>query len=190
MLTRETGFTMIEMMFVLSITIMLTVVILPIRYKWVRTNTEENAIASLVTTIYSLQSYAMAHNQYTRLSFRSEGEQTMYVAAVPGIGELSRKLFPEGMYVSSSSSMKSVEFHANGDIVQSGVLVIVGKTSRTTITFQFQRGRMIISESERLFLARGSPYNNNHFGHFWYIIATRHKYDDDATQKEIGNARC
>lgn len=114
----------------------------------------------------------------------------MYVAAVPGKKELSRKLLPEGMHVSSSSALKTVEFHGNGNIVYSGVLTIVGKTGRTAITFQFQRGRMIISESEGILLARSNSHDHNTFHHIWNTFASRHTDDNHYAKKEIIYARC
>ncbi|WP_082295039.1 type II secretion system protein [Sporosarcina ureilytica] len=173
----QQGFTLIEMTFVLSIVILLTAIIMPLGNKWFQSAAEEDAIASIIATIYSLQSYSMAYNELTRLSFKSSGTQTMYIALVPGKRELSKRLLPEGMYVSDSSALKQVEFLGNGNIVQSGVLTIVGKTGKTAITFQFQRGRMIISESERVLLAGSNSHNNNTFRYIWYTFAGRHTYD-------------
>ena len=50
------------------------------------------------------------------------------------------------MYVLSSSNLKSVEFNGNGNIINFGALVLGTKTGIVRFTFQFQRGRVIISE--------------------------------------------
>ena len=65
----ESGFTLIELVFVLSIAIILSAVIIPVGSKWIRTTAEEDAFKSIVVTIQSLQSYSMAHSAYTRLRF-------------------------------------------------------------------------------------------------------------------------
>lgn len=189
-ITTDRGFTLIEMTFVLSIVLLLTITIMPLGFKAFRTASEEEAIASIISTIYNLQSYTMAHDELTRLSFKSTETQTSYIAEVPGKKEFYRRLLPEGMYVSSTSGLKMVEFYGNGNIVHSGVLTIVGKTGRTAITFQFQRGRMIISESERIFLARSNSHNHNTFRYIWHAIASRNAYDKNDTQEKIRYARC
>lgn len=154
------GFTLIEMTFVLSIVILLTAVIAPFGLKWIQMKAEEDALDSIVAMIYSLQSYSMAHNDYTRLRFKSTGAITSYIAERPGIETFAVQELPEGMCVSESSSVKAVEFSGNGNIEKSGVLTIITKTKRISITFQFQRGRMIIRESERVLLA-GSDFDGN-----------------------------
>lgn len=178
--TNEKGFTLIELILVLSIVALMTAIIIPVGGKWVRTTTEEDAIESIVATVYSIQSYAMAHRVYTRLSFIDTGSQTEYIASAPGHIELSRKLLPEGMYVSDSSGLKEIEFHANGNIIKFGVLTIVGESGRTRITFQFQRGRMIISESKRTFMAGSNPYPWGTGCYLWDALASRNEYDFNA----------
>lgn len=148
------------MTFVLSIAILLTVMMMPFGFKWIQAKTEEDAIDSIVATIYSLQSYSIAHNEYTRLRFKTTGEITSYIAERPGRETFSIRELPEGMCIAESSAMKAVGFTGNGNIEKSGVLTIITQTKRTTIAFQFQRGRMIIRESERLLLA-GSDFNSS-----------------------------
>lgn len=159
---NEKGFTLIEMAFVLSIVFVLTSMIIPFGFKWIKTSTEKDAIDAIIAEIYSLQSYSIAHNEYTRLSFQKLGEQSYYIAAVPGKEEFARIALPEGMHVSGTSALKTVEFDGKGNIIQSGVLTIVSQTKRTAITFQFLRGRMIVNESERVLMAR-SDINGSSF---------------------------
>ncbi|WP_172370180.1 prepilin-type N-terminal cleavage/methylation domain-containing protein [Sporosarcina jiandibaonis] len=175
---RQAGFTLIELVFVLSIAIILSAAIIPIGDKWIRTTAEEDAFKSIIATIQSLQSYSMANNVYTRLRFTKPGTQTMYVAEAPGSIEFSRKLLPEGMHVSSLSNLKTVEFHANGDIINFGRLTLLTNRGSRTITFQMQRGRMTISESKRLFLAGSNPDPHNHSYRIWYITSARDENDD------------
>ena len=53
---------------------------------------------------------------------------------------------PDGMRLASSSRLKAVEFHANGNIINSGTLTFLTSSGLTEIRLQFQRGRMIIYE--------------------------------------------
>lgn len=184
----ERGFTFIELVLVLAVVVILTAIIIPVGGKWVRETTEAEAIESIVAEVYSIQSYAMAHGVYTRLSFVTDGSRTLYIASVPGQMELSRKVLPEGMSISSSSNLKEIEFHANGDMIKFGTLIIVGKTGRTKITFQFQRGRMIISESKRVFMARSDAHPQRARHHFWHVVAARDVYDDNTSAEKNSDA--
>lgn len=187
---NENGFTLLELVLVLVVVSIMTAIIIPVGEKWIRTTAEEDALQSLVVTIHSLQSYAIAHGAYTRLSFRKPESRTMYVAAAPGREELSRKYLPEGMHLSTSSHLQAVEFQSNGDIFNFGTLTLVTKTGRTTITFQFQRGRMIISESKRIFMAGSDSHSRRHNHHLWYTAPPRNENDNNITQQEIGYVRC
>lgn len=176
---KESGFTMIELILVLSVVTIMSAIIIPVGEKWIRASEEENALQSLIVTIHSLQSYAMANEAYTQLLFMKVGSRTAYVAAMPGREEFSRKLLPEGMYVLSSSNLKVVEFHGNGNIINSGTLMLGTKTGLIRITFQFQRGRMIISESKRIFLAGSNPHTHSPSHRLRYASSTRYKNDFD-----------
>ncbi|WP_342505183.1 type II secretion system protein [Sporosarcina sp. FSL K6-2383] len=141
---KEGGFTFLEMILVLSIVSLITFVILPIGDKWIRNASEEDALQAFVAAIHNLQAYSMANNVATRLDFKNSG--TMYITLVPGKSEFARMTFPVGMKLSDSSRMKEVSFHANGNIMNSGTLVLETSSGLTEIRFQFQRGRMIIYE--------------------------------------------
>lgn len=167
----ERGFTLIEMTFVLSVVITLTVMMLPLGFKWMQSVSEKEAIDALIAEIYSLQSFSMAHKEYTRLSFQKFGEKSYYIAATPGKEEFARRELPEGMHISGTSSLKTVEFDSSGDIIHSGVLTIVSQTKRTAITFQFLRGRMIIRESERILMAGSNINSCGTVCHIRYTIA-------------------
>lgn len=186
----EAGFTLIELVFVLSIALILSAVIIPIGEKWIRTTAEEDALKSIIVTIQSLQSYSMANNVYTRLRFTKPGTQTMYIAEAPGKIEFSRKLLPEGMHISSLSNLKAIEFHASGDIINFGRLTFLSNRGSRTIVFQMQRGRMTISESKRIFFAGSNSDTHNHNNRIWYITSTRDKNDDDAALQKNIYVRC
>lgn len=156
----EQGFTLIEMAFVLSVAITLTVIILPFGFKWIQASSEKEALDAIITEIYSLQSYSMANEEYTKLSFQTSGGKTSYIAATPGKEVFAKRELPEGMHISSTSTLKTVEFSGDGNIIKSGVLTIISSSKIIAITFQFQRGRMIIRESERVLMA-GSNFNSS-----------------------------
>ncbi len=141
---EESGFTFLELMLVLSVLSIMTVIILPIGDRWIRTASEDNALQVFIASIYDLQAYSMANNVYTKLEFKSSG--TVYITSAPGKTEFARVAFPEGMMLSHSSRMKIVEFHGSGDIINSGTITLETSSGLIGIRFQFQRGRMIIYE--------------------------------------------
>lgn len=190
---NEDGFTFLELLLVLSIVMIMSVIILPIGEKWLIKKEEEAAIQSIILTIHSLQSYAMANGVTTELNFPKESYGTLYKAHA-GSGknriEISSNLLPDGMSLGSSSNLKQVRFHPNGDIRESGKLIMVGKSGHTHLTFQFQRGRMIISEPVRFFVARNNSNLIRSHGDFWYTSSIRNKYDKSITQQKVVNASC
>lgn len=168
---NENGFTLIEMSFVLSVAFILTTIIMSVGFKWAQGESERDAIDLLIADIYSLQSYAMAHSQHTKLSFQTIDGETYYISAAPQKEELAKRALPKGMRLSGTSSLKVVEFNPNGNITHSGVLTIVSETKRFALTFQFQRGRLIVNESERLLVARSDINRRGTTCYIRYIIA-------------------
>lgn len=165
------GFTLIEVTLVLSIVLVLTTMMIPFGTKWIQETSEREAIDLLVATIYNIQSYSIAHGVYTRLYFIKEDDATSYKVEVQEGQVFGEYELPKGMRLSDSNRLNVIEFHENGDMIRTGVLTLVTDTRRFAITFQFQRGRMIITESERVFLD-GSDVNNNRFVHNFQYTAT------------------
>jgi competence protein ComGD len=146
--TKESGFTFLEMILVLVVLSIVTAIILPIGDKWIQTASDEDALQAFIATVHNLQAHSMANYVGTSLEFKDSGTEyiTSYLKKGGGRIEIARNLFPEGMRLVSSSQLKTVEFHANGDIVRSGTIALVTSSGLIEIRFQFQRGRMIIYE--------------------------------------------
>ena len=102
---KEGGFTFLEMILVLSIVTLITVIILPIGDKWIRTSSEEDGLQAFVAAIHNLQAYSMANHVATRLDFKNSG--TMYITLVPGKTEFARTTFPAGMKLVGFKSYES-----------------------------------------------------------------------------------
>ncbi|MHA6259503.1 hypothetical protein ACXYMX_06245 [Sporosarcina sp. CAU 1771] len=139
---KEDGYTLIEMMLVLSVLFTLTALIIPLGNTWVQTTAEEDAFKAIVAEIQSLQSYSLANNVFTKMEFVEQG--THYISSAPGRKVFSKTAMPKGMAVPYWSGLKSVEFQPDGDIRILGVLSIETNSRTFQIRFQFQRGRMII----------------------------------------------
>lgn len=129
-------------MLVLAVVVVMTALILPLGDKWIRATSERDAVQALIASIQNLQAYSMANQVVTRLEFQHSG--TEYITSVAGKTGSSRTRFPDGLRLASSSRLKSVEFHANGNIIHSGTLTLLTSSGPMEIRLQFQRGRMII----------------------------------------------
>lgn len=185
----EKGFTFLELLLVLSVVSILTAIVMPIGNKWAQATSEEEAIQLLTSTIYSMQSYAIAHKETTRVHFKRIDNQTKYIADRVGKGIISETYLPESMRVSSSSSLKEIIFAANGDIVNFGTLTFLTNTGTISIKFQFQHGRMIISESEGLLLAGNHSHAFGNRRYLWNASTDRNKIDFGITGEKVGHAR-
>jgi len=177
---KELGFTFLELLLVLSVASILTAVIIPIGSKWIQKTSEEEAIQLLISTIYSMQSYSMAHGVVTRVSFVKNGNVTKYTADRPGREVFSETYLPEGMKVSPNANLKSIEFNANGDIRSFGTLTLITNAGIVELKFQFLRGRVIISESKRLFMAGNDSYTHGTRCNFWNTAPACNENDLDA----------
>lgn len=142
MIQQESGFTFLEMLLVLSIMSILTIVILPVSDRWVKEATEQEALQAFIAAIYDLQAYSIANNAYTRMEFSNGGKKyTTYASGT----EIARGSFPEGMsYI--SSTVTTIAFHGNGDIVKSGSATLRMNSGNLKVRFQFLRGRVILYE--------------------------------------------
>ena len=170
---NEHGFTFLEMLLVLSVMAILTIIILPIGDKWIKEKTEREAMQAFIAAIYDMQAYSIAHNAYTRMAIRNGGRD--YITYVSS-EEIARGSFPEGMYYASSVGYR-VEFQGDGNIVNSGTATLVGKSGDFEIRFQFLRGRVVVYELERIFVAGSNPHVNGRHCHLRYAFAIRSPYE-------------
>ena len=146
--TKESGFTFLELILVLGVLSIMTAIILPIGDRWIQTASEEDALQAFIAAVHNLQAYSMANYVGTSLEFKDSGREyiTSYLKKGEGRIEIVRNVFPDGMRLVSTSQLKAVDFHANGDIVRTGTMALLTSSGLIEIRFQFQRGRMIIYE--------------------------------------------
>ena len=136
--TKESGFTFLEMILVLAVLSIMTAIILPIGDKWIQTASEEDALQALLQRFIIYKLIRWRINVATRLEFKDSG--TEYITSYYRLGgklNLHRNVFPQGMRLASSSHLKAVEFHANGDIVKSGTLAFLTSSGLSKYGFNF-----------------------------------------------------
>lgn len=140
-LRKNEGFSLLELLLVLSILTILGLVIMPIGHHWMKKQTEEDAIDSFMTAIYEIQLHAMAYEKITMLAFTNNYKT--YYWGLPPREEFSRVDFPPTLQLNLSSNLKRVEFDPRGRILQSGRLTFNTSTGLADIRMQLHRGRMI-----------------------------------------------
>ncbi|WP_438310733.1 competence type IV pilus minor pilin ComGD [Sporosarcina sp. FA9] len=144
MANRESGFTFLELILVLAIMSILTVIIIPLGDKWIQKKTEADAIQSLILEIQSVQSYAIANNSYTWLSFNNGGKE--YISFASPKHRLSEKTFPDGINMLIDSSLGTIGFTGSGRISKLGTVTLKTPSGLVQLRFQFEHGRVIVGE--------------------------------------------
>ncbi|WP_301109743.1 prepilin-type N-terminal cleavage/methylation domain-containing protein [Sporosarcina sp.] len=141
---RQQGFTFVELLLVLSILVVLTAVILPFSEKRLHAMSEEDALKAFMATVHETQLYAATHREHVRLRFSEGG--SVYKSFRGDLSVFASGRFPEGMVKVQNTGLAELEFQPSGNMYPTGKLTIRTKNSGTkTITFQFERGRMLIN---------------------------------------------
>ncbi|MDN4609026.1 competence type IV pilus minor pilin ComGD [Sporosarcina highlanderae] len=140
---KQSGYTFLELLLVLSVVIILTIVIIPIGDRWIQKQSEEEALQTLIATIHHAQAYAIAHEAFTSIQFRNSGGA--YSLYTPDSVRYSTIDFPEGMrWIANGNRIRAVEFHQNGHIINPGTLIIRTSTGDKRLTLQLQHGRILV----------------------------------------------
>lgn len=123
----------------------MTSVILPFSDKRLAEASEEDAMKTFIASVHEAQLYAMTHYEGIRLYFLNDFKD--YLAETGDHSIILSGRFPEGMKLVSSSPLKELYFEPSGSMNSTGKMIIQTEQSgNRTISFQFERGRMIISE--------------------------------------------
>ncbi|WP_158232442.1 type II secretion system protein [Sporosarcina sp. P13] len=142
---KEHGFTFLELLLVLSIIVILTGVILPFSEKRLQKISEEDALKVFMTFVHETQLYAITHNEPMLITFSGNG--VFYRSAKEDKTVILEGQFPTGMRRAESTKLKELYFMPNGNLSPTGTMTFVTQTiGNKKISFQFERGRMIINE--------------------------------------------
>ncbi|HLR11184.1 MAG TPA: competence type IV pilus minor pilin ComGD [Sporosarcina sp.] len=140
----EKGFTLLESLVVLFIALTMSSIIFQFTYQFMQEQTEKEAINLLIATIHDMQSYAMAHNMYTRLDFMVQDGTSYYVVQNAKNERLIVQALPEGMHLNHGSTLKTVTYQPSGNILEFGTVLLNTQNGKIRLAFQMQRGRVIV----------------------------------------------
>ncbi|WP_113930855.1 competence type IV pilus minor pilin ComGD [Bacillus sp. P14.5] len=138
------GYTMLEMLLVLSISITLlfftSFSILPFR----EALTKKNFVSTLMADLYYLQSYAINQKEKVVLQFYPfEGK---YSGKVYGGKSLLVRTLPDGISQAPNSSLEKIVIHANGNTDKFGSIYYAAGEEQIKLSFQIGQGRFNVEQ--------------------------------------------
>lgn len=139
--SSQQGFTLLELLLVLSVVFILTAFAVPVGQKWTQQKADEKGVQSIVATIHSVQSHALANGIWTSIKFTGQ----TYVIRAEGGKDIARGALPEGFRF-AGNAQDEIIFLPNGNIVRPGTVVFASKSGGVSLKLQFVRGRVIVSE--------------------------------------------
>ncbi|PID16901.1 hypothetical protein CSV63_03140 [Sporosarcina sp. P34] len=140
------GFTLLELILVLSIMMILTAVILPFSEKHLTKESEEDALKQFIAAVHEAQLYAMTHKASVVVTFSDSGT-TYKVETMDGTVTVRSGMFPDGMRMTKQSPFKRLDFAETGYMVKTGKMYFSTQSRGLLfLSFQFERGRMIVNE--------------------------------------------
>lgn len=144
-INRESGFTFLELLLVLSIVMVLTAVILPFSEKRLQKVSEEDALQQFIAAVHEAQLYAITHQRIIIVETVDNGDA--YKVKEDGLPDLFSGRFPDGMQRTKNSPIRRLEFSPNGYLKKTGNMYFHTQSKgQIKISFQFERGRMKIHE--------------------------------------------
>jgi competence protein ComGD len=142
---RANGFTMIEMLIVLSI----VMTIVALSYFQLRATYEEKVIQHFIeqlqTDIWLAQEYAISHSTIVELSFYDQ--DPYYDLRESGLRKLivKRTVHPQ-IQIRPLTITNPIKFHANGNINRPGSMYVTYNNQTYKIVFQLGRGRFRVEK--------------------------------------------
>lgn len=134
---NEKGFTMLEMLLVLSIVMVVSSSVLFFTSNKLREMEEARFYKQLHLDIQRLQAISIGEYSYTHLTFTNN--RTKYVATMSNV-LLFEKELPNGMRLSDDSTLKVIAFHPSGNVNDFGNLLFETDSGEKRITIYIGRG--------------------------------------------------
>lgn len=134
---NEKGFTMIEMLLVLSIVMVVSTSVIFFTSTRMKEMEEERFYKQLHLDVQRLQAISIGEYGYTHLTFKNN--KTKYEAIMSNVLLFERDL-PKNMRLSDDSTLKVISFHPNGNVNDFGNLLFETEKGEKRITLYIGRG--------------------------------------------------
>lgn len=141
--SNEKGFTLIEMLLVLSVVMVITSSLFIFTTSYSEKVEERRFFRQFHLDIQRLQAIAIAEQKYTYILFYAGRDG--YVARSQNV-DLFETDMPESVRLSSGSYLKDVYFHPNGAVKQFGSFLFETKNGDKKVTINIGQGRLNYEE--------------------------------------------
>lgn len=144
---EKNGFTLIEMLIVLSLFSILLVFTVPTQFHSLNNQTEQRFIAQLEQDVLYIQNQAgLNDGKLYQINFYDEYYQ-IYDRRNP---LFTKRNYPESWKIIQAYS-RNVRFTETGTLRQPRTIVIFSDTERIAIVFPFGKGRFYVEKEKRVF---------------------------------------
>ena len=141
--SNEKGFTLIEMLVVLSIVMVITSSVIFVSIARLEEMEEKRFFKQFHLDVQRMQTIAISKGNYMNLTFNKEG--TKYKVEHNNI-LLYENHLPSTIRLSGDSQLKGLTYHPNGAILQFGLMKFETKTENKRVVFYIGQGRMNYEE--------------------------------------------
>ncbi|MEB3750515.1 competence type IV pilus minor pilin ComGD [Geobacillus sp. FSL W8-0032] len=142
---RNGGFTLLEMLIVLTVVLLLTGLAVPALGGVVREQNEIHMLAVLRTDLYSAQQYALAHRMKVAVFFTERGAEYKVIEAASGRQVAARSL-PSPWRFQLVTLRNPLVFTGNGNIERGGTVWVQGVKQSYKLTFLLGKGRFYVQK--------------------------------------------
>lgn len=141
---NKKGFTLIEVLLVLSIVFVLSSSILFVSTSYIQKNSLQVFINQFKLDVYHIQSLSISNSIYTTLVFNDTG--TSYATRKSFYEPIVNRTLPSGVSLSKQSGLTEVAFHPNGSIVKFGTLIFNTPNGDVLLRLYIGKGRITVEE--------------------------------------------
>ena len=138
------GFTLIEMLLVLSIIGLVTVILSHITLSISEKRNIDQFFTQVMFDIQRVQALAIEEEKTISISFNNGNRYSAYYQ-LGGENILTRN-FPEGVKLNIYSNLKSFYFHPNGNVGQFGTIIFHTPIGNRNLIVNIQEGRLKLVE--------------------------------------------
>ncbi len=138
------GFTLIEVLLVLSIVFVISSSILFVSTSYIQKNSLQLFMNQFKLDVYHIQSLSISNSIYSTLVFDDTG--TSYTTRKSFYEPIVKRTFPSGVSLSKKSGLTEIAFHPNGSVVKFGTLIFNTPNGDVLVRVYIGKGRITVEE--------------------------------------------
>lgn len=143
MIKQEKGYTLFELIIVITILGLLLLIAVPSYHSISKTNEIEHFFQQLQEDLYLTQMTAISRGKLIMLDFRTTSKQ--YQIRMDNTAILSRH-YSKQISVENGTLETKIEFNPNGNIRKPGTIFVNTSKGKYKLTFQLGKGRFYVTK--------------------------------------------